>query len=159
MTDPSSLEDLALALPFGSAPTPGVITAGQPTADQLGKLGAAGCVTVVDLRPAAEPRGYDERSAVADAGMEYFPIPLTADSLGDAEFDRVREVLKDRTERPMLVHCASANRVGAVLIPFFILDEGRSQEEALGLAQRVGLRSGEMAAKALDYVRRHGHGN
>jgi protein tyrosine phosphatase (PTP) superfamily phosphohydrolase (DUF442 family) len=154
MTDRTALKDLAASLPFGGAPTEGVITSGQPSASQLASLGAAGCVTVVDLRAPAEPRGFDEPAAVTASGMEYFPIPFTAETLGDAQFDRIREVLRERAERPLLVHCASANRVGALLIPFFMLDEGRSQNDALALAQRVGLRSAELAAKALDYVRR-----
>jgi protein tyrosine phosphatase (PTP) superfamily phosphohydrolase (DUF442 family) len=154
MTDRNELKDVAASLPFGGAPTEGVITSGQPSPAQLAGLGAAGCVTVVDLRAPSEPRGYDEPAAVTAAGMEYFPIPLTAETLGDAHFDRIREVLKDRVERPLLVHCASANRVGALLIPFFMLDERRPQAEALALAQRVGLRSPELAARALDYVRR-----
>ena len=155
MADRPELKDVAATLPFGGAPTEGVITAGQPTAEQLSSLGAAGCVTVVDLRAPAEPRGYDEPAAVADAGMEYFPLSVTSDTLGDTQFDRIREILKDRADRPILVHCASANRVGALLIPFFMLDEGRSEPDALALAKQVGLRSPEMAAKALDYVRRN----
>jgi uncharacterized protein (TIGR01244 family) len=153
MDERPKLSELAASLPFGGAPTEGVITAGQPSAAQMEQLGAAGCVTVVDLRAPAEPRGYDERAAVAAAGMEYFPVPVTAETLTDAEFDRVREALRDRAERPVLVHCASANRVGALLIPFFVLDEGRSEEEALSLAKRVGLRDQALAAKALEYAR------
>lgn len=155
MAERPTLHELSASLPYGGAPTAGVITAGQPSPAQLEALGAARCVTVVDLRAASEPRGFDERAAVAAAGMEYFPIPLTAETVSDVEFDRVRDVLSDRAERPVLVHCASANRVGALLIPFFVLDEGLPESEALAAAKRVGLRSPELAGKALDYVRRH----
>lgn len=154
MAETPRLEDVARTLPFGGAPSENVITAGQPTAEQLTRLAGIGCAAVIDLRAAGEPRGYDEPRAVESAGMDYVPIPVISESVGDAEFDALREYLRAHADHPVLVHCASANRVGGLLIPYFMLDQGRPRDEAVSLAQRVGLRSADLLEKALAYVAR-----
>ncbi len=158
MTDFEQAAALARALPYGGAPLEGVATAGQMSEAHVGQLADAGYRVVVDLRAAEEPRGYDERAAVERAGMEYVLLPVTPASLGDATFDRVRDLLKESGKRPILVHCQSANRVGAVMLPFLVLDEGRTQQEALAMAGEIGLRNPDYAQLAIDYVRRNSAG-
>lgn len=131
-----------------------VLTAGQPDARHLEALAKAGYRTVLDLRAPDEPRPFDEAAEVRRLGMEYVNLPVTADTLGDETFDRFRALMRDPDRRPLLLHCASANRVGALLIPYLVLDEGRSPDEAVELAVQVGLRSEELRDAALDYVRR-----
>ena len=58
-------------------------------------------------------------------------------------------------ERPALVHCGSANRVGAVYLPWRVLDGGLSVEDALAEAKVVGLKTPMYETKALDYIKRH----
>jgi uncharacterized protein (TIGR01244 family) len=145
-------------LPYGSAPLDWVLTAGQPTAAQIGQLGAAGLRTIIDLRPANEPRGFDEPAAARAAGVVYHNVPVTPATLSDAGFDRVREILADPEHRPVLVHCASANRVGALLIPYLELDAQLSAAEALATARRIGLRSDELARIATAYTQAHRQG-
>jgi uncharacterized protein (TIGR01244 family) len=152
MADDPTPQEIARTLPYGGAPADNVLTAGQPTPDQIARLGRIGCAAVVDLRATGEPRGYDEPAAVAAAGMEYVHLPVTADTLSDGEFDRLREYLRAHADRPVLVHCASANRVGALLLPFFMLDQKRPRDEAVAMAQRVGMRSPDLLQKALAYV-------
>jgi uncharacterized protein (TIGR01244 family) len=147
---------IAPGLPNALCPMSDVATAGQPRADHFRRLADAGYKVVIDLRHPDEPRGFDEAAAVREAGLRYENIPVTPPKLGDAEFDRFRTVLRDPANRPALVHCGSANRVGALLIPYFVLDEGRATDEALRLAQQVGLRSQELADVALRYTRSHG---
>jgi hypothetical protein len=53
------------------------------------------------------------------------------------------------------LHCASANRVGAVWIPFRVLDQGIELEAAVAGAKAIGLETPEYEAKARDYVERH----
>ncbi len=151
-----SLDSLVASLPYGGCPRADLATAGQPTAAQLTELARAGIRTVVDLRAAPEPRGYDEAGAVRASGMEYVLIPVTPETLDDATFDRFLAVMRDPARRPALVHCATANRVGGLLIPYFRIDEKQTERASLELAKQVGLRSAEYAAKAFDYARRHG---
>jgi len=135
-----------------------VLTAGQPSAAQLSQLALSGVKTVIDLRSPSEAREFDEPVTVRDAGLNYRNIPVTPGTLGDHEFDEIRTLLRDENARPVLLHCGSANRVGAVLIPYLILDERRSREDALRIARDVGLRSDELARAALGYVGKHQDG-
>jgi hypothetical protein len=42
--------------------------------------------------------------------------------------------------------------VGALLVPYLVLDEGKSTEEAEEIATGVGLKSDELKEAALEYV-------
>jgi protein tyrosine phosphatase (PTP) superfamily phosphohydrolase (DUF442 family) len=110
----------------------------------------------VDLRAPEEPRDHDEPEAVRNAGLEYIAIPVQLQTLGDAEFSAFREVMRDASRRPIMVHCATSNRVGALLLPYFALDEGYSLRDATAMAVDAGLRNAELQAIALDYARRTG---
>lgn len=159
MTDVSQGRTVALppGLPNAGTPLPGVITAGQPTAQQFEQLVRDGIEIVVDLRAASEDRGFDEAGAAARLAVEYHHIPVVGASIGEREFEAVRALLRHRGTRPVLVHCKSANRVGAALIPYLVLDEHRSKEDALLIARQVGLRSDDMARAAFAHVDAH-HG-
>jgi uncharacterized protein (TIGR01244 family) len=131
-----------------------VYLAGQPSADDLAEAKKLGIKTVINLRPDAELKDFDERKAVEAAGLAYVHIPIAGPKdLTDETFDRAREQLRT-AERPLLLHCASANRVGAVWLPHRVLDAGLSVDAALAEAKTVGLRNLEMEAKAKDYVQR-----
>lgn len=144
---------LSASLPNGHMPMDGIVTAGQPAASQLAALAAGGVSTVIDLRAPGEPRGFDEAETVQAAGMAYHNVPVVAGALTAREFDQVRDLLRAPARGPVLLHCASANRVGAVLLPYLVLDEHRSPDDALRIAHDVGLRSDELATTAFDYIR------
>lgn len=151
-----ALSAAAEELMNGSCPLPDVAVAGQPRVEQFRRLAAAGYRTVIDLRHFSEGRGFDESAAAREAGLRYENVPVTPQTLGAAQFDRFRALLKNPANRPAVVHCGSANRVGALLIPYLVLDEGRSADEAVEIAQRAGLRSQELAHAALGYAKAQG---
>lgn len=153
--DDASMKRIVDLLPYGSCPLADVATAGQPDAAAWGALARAGFRSVVDLREASEPRGHDEAGEIARAGLRYFLLPVSHESLGDRQFDAIRDFLRDPANRPALVHCQSANRVGALMLPYLRLDEHVPLDEARRMADIIGLRSPDYAALALDYVRRH----
>lgn len=146
------LNELAPDLDNAGQPLEGVVTAGQPTKEHFERLAEAGYRTVIDLREPEERRELDEPEVVQWAGMEYVSIPVGHDDIDNETFDRFRELMADRKRRPVLVHCSSANRVGALLIPYLLLDEGRSPEEAREIVARVGLRSNKLERAAFRYV-------
>jgi protein tyrosine/serine phosphatase len=80
---------------------------------------------------------------------------VSHESLGDKQFDAVRDILRDAGNRPALVHCQAANRVGALMLPYLTLDEHIPLDEARHMADLIGLRSPDYAALAIEYVRRH----
>jgi protein tyrosine phosphatase (PTP) superfamily phosphohydrolase (DUF442 family) len=134
---------------------PNVITGGQPSGQQLRDLKEAGGGIVLDVRDPMESRPVEEQSLVQQLGMEYVNIPVGPGSLDDATLDRILTVLRRSGERTVFFHCGSGNRVGGALIPYFVLDLGMNEEDAVDQAMRVGLRSAEIMEWGLSYVRRN----
>lgn len=141
-------------LPNAVQPLPTLVTGGQPTAGDLEAFRAAGGSVVLDIRDRMEPRPIDEPAVAERLGLEYVNIPVTAGTLEDSTIDRILEVLRRAGERTVLFHCASGNRVGGALIPFLMLDHEMEEEDAVGQAMRVGLRSSELLEWGVDYARR-----
>jgi len=132
----------------------GVYTAGQPTAEDLAAAREAGIRTVIDLRKPGEDRGYDEAAAAEALGLDYVTLPWNGPAeLTDEVFERGRELLRT-AERPLLFHCASANRCGALWIPYRVLDEGVPLDVAVAEAKTIGLKTPEYESKARAYVAR-----
>lgn len=134
---------------------PNVISGGQPTAEQLRNLKAAGGEIVLDLRDPMEPRPVDEAALVRELGMEYVNVPVRAGSLDDATLEQILAALRRAGDRTVFFHCGSGSRVGGALIPYFILDQGMEEQDAVEQAMRVGLRSAEYMEWGLDYARRN----
>ena len=151
----SQLLDAAAGVPNACEPIPGIVTGGQPTAAQLAALKRAGCEVVLNIREPMEPQPYRTPDAVVAAGLEYVNIPVSHGPLSDETFDRVRRTVRALAgKKRVLFHCASGNRVGVTLLPFFILDQGMDEEEALAQAMRIGMRHAGLMQEALEYVRR-----
>jgi protein tyrosine phosphatase (PTP) superfamily phosphohydrolase (DUF442 family) len=139
-----------------SAPLPNLVTGGQPAQSHLEALKDAGARVIVDLRDPNEARPFNEPETVKALGMEYVNIPIGPHTrLDDALMDQVLTALRKHKEDGVLLHCASANRVGGALIPYLIIDQKMDQDDAIDAAQRIGLRSPEYADWALGYVERH----
>jgi protein tyrosine phosphatase (PTP) superfamily phosphohydrolase (DUF442 family) len=134
---------------------PNLITGGQPSAADLEALGAAGGGVVLDIRDPMEPRPIDEAALVRRLGMEYVNVPVGTGTLTDATLDRILGVLRGAGDRLVFVHCASGNRVGGALIPYLMVDQGLEEEDAVGQAMRIGLRSAELMEWGVDYARRN----
>jgi uncharacterized protein (TIGR01244 family) len=120
--------------------------AGQPDGEQLQLLAEEGYKTVIDLRLPEEPHGYDEVEAAKQNGLVYVNIPVTLATLGQATIDRFLEALA-RAERPVLVHCSSGSRVGALYYAWLVLEKGVAPEQALKRARAAGLRQPELIGK------------
>ncbi|MEQ1891624.1 MAG: protein tyrosine phosphatase family protein [Planctomycetota bacterium] len=152
---PAPLEPATLGALKKVSAAGGIWLAGQPSAEDLALLPALGVKTVINLRPAKEQADLDERAHVEGLGLAYVNVPFGSPAeLNDGIFDELRRLL-GATEQPLFLHCASANRVGAVWIPFRVLDQGFELEAAVAEAKSIGLKSPELEAMARDYVARH----
>ncbi len=132
--------------------TPTLITGGQPTAEQLQAFKAAGGAVVLDIRDPMEPRPFNETAKMKELGLEYVVVPVVAGQTSDSIMERILETVRRNKEKQMLFHCGSGNRVGGALIPYFMLDLGMEEEDAIAQAMRIGLRSPEMMQWGLTYV-------
>lgn len=145
-------EEETFGIPNASFPEPGILAAGQPTGEQIQLLAEEGYKTVIDLRPAEEARGYDEAAAAKANGLAYVNIPVTPASFDQATIDQFLSAMK-KAERPVVVHCATSNRVGALYYAWLVLEKGAKPEEALEKAKAAGLRSPELAEKVKRLVK------
>lgn len=132
----------------------GVIIASQPSAEDFALAQMKGVRTVIDLRHAHEIPNFDERRVVEGLGLAYVNLPWYGpDELTDEIFDGARALLQS-VERPILLHCSSANRAAAVWIPWRVLDGGLSLDEALAEARTIGLQTPAFEEKARAYIGR-----
>ncbi|WP_162455678.1 beta-lactamase hydrolase domain-containing protein [Pseudoxanthomonas kalamensis] len=130
------------------APLPELLTAGQPTASDWAGIAAQGVATVINLRPEAEMQGRDEAAEVAAAGMQYLSLPVAGAADLDADnATRLRELLAAASGK-VLLHCASANRAGA-LLALAQMQTGMDPEQALQLGRDAGMRSTEARVREL----------
>lgn len=140
-----------------SQPLPNLATSGQPSQAQFEALKEAGAQVVLDLRDPKEGRPFDEPAVVTGLGMQYINIPIgPMTPLNDGLMDQILTVLRKHANDQVVMHCASANRVGGALIPYLVIDQKMEQDDAIDAAQRIGLRSMEYVDWALGYVERHG---
>ncbi len=131
-----------------------VYLAAQPSPEDFAAIKEAGIRTVVNLRHPDEA-GFDEKSIVEELGMTYVALPFNgADELTDTLLDQGRAQLRD-ADRPLLLHCSSANRVGPHWIAWRVLDEGIPLDSAVVEAKTIGLRTDAYLEKARDYIGRN----
>jgi uncharacterized protein (TIGR01244 family) len=132
------------AIPNYRVIRPGLATAGQPSDAALGRLKEMGFKTVINLRTEKEGARAEE-GAVKAAGLRYVWVPVTAETFSAADVDAVAQALDDPASGPILLHCASANRVGAVWTVLQVR-KGKTLPEAEAEGQAVGLSSPPMQA-------------
>lgn len=132
----------------------GVFLASQPNPSDFEQAKKGGVKTVINLRHHSEISDFDEAKVISDLGLAYHNVPWNGpDELTDERFDEVRKLLRE-AERPILLHCSSANRVGAMWLAYRAVDDGIPVDEALAEAKIVGIKSPAYEAKARDYIKR-----
>ena len=129
-----------------------IFLAGQPSAADFAEFKKRGVKSVLNVRT-KEELDFDEAKTLKDLGLSYHHIPIAGpNALTDENFDKIRKLLNTKEERPLLFHCASANRVGAVWLAHRVLDGGLTYDAALIEAKAVGLSAPALEAKAKDYI-------
>lgn len=114
------------------------VSTGQPDAEILAIAKDAGFATVIDMRMPNENRGFDEAAVSESLGLHYVSLPVSGG--GDVTFENAAELDKILSESkgPVLMHCASGNRVGAL----YALREslhGAGNDDALAAGKAAGL--------------------
>ncbi len=135
--------------------TPHLGTGGQPTAAGFRALVDKGYRAVINLRTAGE--GVDleaEEKAVTDLGLEYYNVPVTGKEPRDDQAEAFLKVMGDLKEEKVFVHCATANRVGSLILIQRVLQDGIDQEKAEQEAAQIGLRSENLLKFARDFISR-----
>lgn len=99
-----------------SAVDPGrVYRCGEVTPDQLSRIAAEYDLRgVLSLLNPGVPESAAERERALKLGLRWNNVPLTGDGAStSADRDRIRAILRDETNLPLLIHCAAGvNRTG-----------------------------------------------
>jgi uncharacterized protein (TIGR01244 family) len=96
--------------------------------------------TVVSLL--TTPEGVETPTQWAqDAGIAYHNLQVTADGPGDPVLARFKDIMADPANYPVMVHCGSASRVGALWARYRI-DMGVPVEVAFEEGRTIGLSPG-----------------
>lgn len=132
--------DLAEVVAKGKVePVDGISSAGQPDETALQVFADSGYVAVIDMRGPNENRGIEDfPAAVEKKGMDYIAFPITSPQ--QFSFDTASELDKilSGIDGPVLLHCGSGNRVGAVLALRESL-KGASDDEAMQYGRDAGM--------------------
>ncbi len=154
-TAPGTEGVASIAIPQAKAVDPAVLTGGQPTDEQLAMAKEKGVKTVVNLRAASEEKdGYaNESKKLGELGVKYVHIPIdgkTGEGLNEENAKKLAELLNG--EKPMIVHCASGQRVGALYaLKAFYVDK-KPAEEALTIGRANGLSKPELEKIVTDQM-------
>lgn len=117
---------------------PQLATGGSIDLAEVDSLKQKGFRTIVDLRTPEEGTA-EEKAAVEAAGMRYVNLPVAAGVPSDALIAELGKILEDASAGPVLLHCASGNRVGAVWA-IYRARKGVPLETALEEGRSAGMR-------------------
>ena len=121
---------------------PGLAFGGQPGPETLERLGDMGFRTIVNIR--TEQEGAPDEGVVVKAqGLTFVWVPVSPGTFSLEDVEAVEKVLDDPEAAPVLLHCASGNRVAAVWGVIRARD-GRTPEEVEADARAAGLHSPSM---------------
>jgi uncharacterized protein (TIGR01244 family) len=115
-------------------------TGGQPRLEALAKLKAEGIKSILNLRTPPEHRAADEEAKAKELGLKYFNIPVVYRDPKPEQVDEFLKITDDPSNRPMLIHCTAAIRVGAFWMIRRVLRDGWTVEAAEEEAKKIGLR-------------------
>jgi protein tyrosine phosphatase (PTP) superfamily phosphohydrolase (DUF442 family) len=112
---------------------PNLATSGQPTANQLNTIKAAGYTKIINLAPdTAENSVTDEASILAKIGIDYINIPVDFRAPSEQDFKHFVTHMKSHQTQKIWVHCAANIRVSCFIFKYrtAILGENKLLAEA-----------------------------
>ncbi|MBA2077395.1 MAG: hypothetical protein BGP10_06025 [Rhodanobacter sp. 68-29] len=128
-------------LPHQCCPENRLFCGGQPDEAQLADFAAAhpgGCV--INLRPASETGDWDEAAVAKRLGLAYASVPVAGpQDLTQANAAAFARALEAHRGSPMLIHCATGQRVGALLALKAAWVDGCGTADALVAGRSGGL--------------------
>jgi protein tyrosine phosphatase (PTP) superfamily phosphohydrolase (DUF442 family) len=106
-------------------------TAGQPTFDQFADIKAAGYEAVINLVPEKNPNFLQgEAERIADLGMDYVGISVDWANPAAADLHRFFEVMDDKENRKLFVHCAANKRASAFVFLYRVIRLNMDEADA-----------------------------
>jgi protein tyrosine phosphatase (PTP) superfamily phosphohydrolase (DUF442 family) len=128
-------------------PEANMYSGGQPSQNDLEQLKEKGVSSVINLRPLSE-MDWDEQAFVESLGMDYQLLPIAdASDISWENAEKLSGMLTGKNEEQVLLHCASGNRVGA-LIALIDFMNNKNVEQAIAVGRQWGMTrlEGQIAA-------------
>jgi uncharacterized protein (TIGR01244 family) len=115
------------------------VAMGQPTSDDLQQAAQEGYKSVLNLRSLQEDGALrDEQRHAEAAGLHYVNLPVRPDTLSQEQADQIMAQIK-QLPKPLLVHCKSGLRSGAMALMYVAICEGLNAEAAMEKGRKMGL--------------------
>jgi uncharacterized protein (TIGR01244 family) len=129
-----------------------VACAGATPVQALPELKKNGFVSVINFRmPQEQGANIEEAKATAaSVGLKYIHLPHQTPTPDIAE--AFLKAVGDPANQPVYIHCASANRVGAMWFIKRVRLDGWDTDRAMKEAEAIGLRAPNLKEFALGYV-------
>ncbi len=114
---------------------PNVALAGRLLEGGLEAAVGLGFKLIIDLRQPAEEGVAEEAAAAPGLGIAYVSSPMGAPAPGEDQLNQFTALISDPANYPILAHCASSNRAGAIwalhrvrsgVDPITAIEEGRN---------------------------------
>lgn len=129
----------------------GLIVGGQPDAAAIERAKAQGVTTIINLRPSSEAGQAEAQAAITAHGLRLVTIPV--DGAAGLTEDNARALdgaLLEAGEGSTVLHCASGNRVGALLALRAFHAGGLATSDALQVGRASGLKG--LASAVVEYL-------
>jgi protein tyrosine phosphatase (PTP) superfamily phosphohydrolase (DUF442 family)/8-oxo-dGTP pyrophosphatase MutT (NUDIX family) len=108
-----------------------LLTAGQPTAEELKSLRVIGVDTVINLGLTTSEQALpDEAAVVQGLGMKYVQIPVVFDSPTPEDFEQFCAAMDAEKGQTVFVHCIANKRVAVFVYLYRVLKLGVPREQA-----------------------------
>ena len=144
----ASPADERLSLPEQFTPEPDRIVTGALDPQKLQAIAEADIPHVISLQPRDEHPDFDEAGEAKTLGIQHHHRPIAgADDLDRDAAIWLDDVLREIVDEAAVLHCASGNRVGALIALRAAWIEGRPTEAAIAEGKRWGLTSLENAVR------------
>ncbi len=122
-------------------PFDNIITGGQPSVIDLDNLKQLKVKNIINLRSSVEFDEYDEVTESKIRDFHYISLEISgASDINVENATKLDNILKS-LEGKTFLHCASSNRVGALLAIREFVIKGKTKEEAMNLGKAAGLGS------------------
>jgi protein tyrosine phosphatase (PTP) superfamily phosphohydrolase (DUF442 family) len=133
-------------------------TSGQPSAEQLASIAAAGYQVVINLALHDDPRYSlpDEAGTVQSLGLSYVHIPVQFAAPSEADLMAFFAEMQANQGRKIWVHCAANYRVSAFLGLYRVIKQGWERERAFELMRGLWQPNEVWSAFIETMLARHG---
>jgi uncharacterized protein (TIGR01244 family) len=129
-----------------------VACAGATPVEAIPEIKRKGFASIINFRmPQEKGANIEESKAAAEkAGLTYIHLPHQTPTPEIAE--AFLKAIADPANNPVYIHCASANRVGAMWFIKRVKLDGWDVDRAMKEAETIGLRAPNLKSFVLGYV-------